>query len=375
MKKKKYTSNFKRLLLLLACGLLLVTSLTACLPKEKEKPITDELKSRKVNTLVDCAGRTVNIPEKVNRIACLYAFSGHVVTMLGRGEEIVAVVPGLKRDLILKELVPNISQAFVPVNSGAINIEELIKSDPDIAFIQRGSISNEGELEKLEHSKIPFVVVDYNSIKEQKYAIEIIGKAIGEEGKAKKYNEYYQIWVDYVEKIVREIPEGSRVRVYHSVNEATRTDRKNTLPADWIQVAGLKNVSLEEDLKLVDDAYYASLEQIYLWNPDAIIVNETGVADYILKNPQWKSLKAVKEKRVYQMPNGISRWGHPGSLETPLGILWAVKTLYPEHFKEINLNLETKKYYKDFFNLDLTDEVVKQILEGKGMRLPKGEEN
>lgn len=326
-------------------------------------------------TVIDCAGRTVSIPEKVERIACLYAFSGHVVTMLGRGADIVAVVAGLKRDLIMKELVPTVNQAMVPVTSGAINIEELLKSDPDVIFVQSSSISSVGEKEKLDKSKIPYFVIDYTSMKEQQYAIEVIGKAIGEEAKAKGYNDYYQYWIDFVKKRTAEIPESQKLKVFHSINEATRTDKKDTLSADWLSIAGVKNVSVNEDLKLVDNAYYASLEQIYLWNPDVIIANEVGVPDYILSDVKWKALRAVKTKMVYQMPNGISRWGHPGSLETPLGLLWTVKTIYPSFYKDVDLLSETKKYYKEFFNLDLSDKIANQILQGKGMRLPKGNSN
>jgi iron complex transport system substrate-binding protein len=161
------------------------------------------------------------------------------------------------------------------------------------------------------------------------------------------------------------------VRIYHSVNEAVRTDSKGTLPADWTEAAGVINVSVNEDLKFSNNKYFANMEQILLWNPDAILVNEQGVADYILTEKQWAPLKAVQNKRVYQMPNGISRWGHPGSLETPLAVLWTCKILYPELCQDIDMMQETKSFYQDFFNLDLSDEMAAKVLSGIGMREPK----
>ena len=71
------------------------------------------------------------------------------------------------------------------------------------------------------------------------------------------------------------------------------------------------------------------------------------------------------------MPNGISRWGHPGSLETPLAMLWTVKTIYPEYSGSINMKTETVNFYKKFFNYTLTDQMAEQILQGKGMRKSK----
>ena len=170
------------------------------------------------------------------------------------------------------------------------------------------------------------------------------------------------------------MPESQKIRVYHSVNEATRTDTKDSLPADWMEAAGVKNVSLDKQLNIVESNAYASLEQIYLWDPQVIIANEPGVSKYILTDSKWKGLQAVLNKKVYQMPLGLSRWGHPGSIETPLAMLWLDKTLYPQLFKDVDLVKETKYFYKTFFDYDLTDQQVSAILSGTEMRLSKGEQ-
>ncbi len=359
-------------LFVFSLSLLIIISLLLTGCTDGGKVGLEQNKSSNTVLVTDSAGRTVNVPEKVNKIGCLYAFSGHVVAMLGKGPNVVAVVEGLKRDKLLTQMVPTIKDTMTPVSSGAINIEELIKADPDIVFVQTDTASNPGEVEKLQKTGIPFLVVAFNSIKEQQFAIEMIGKAIGAEDKAKEYIDYYNSCIKQVLDKADRIPESQKLRLYHSVNEAARTDTRNTLPADWIEVTGAINVSVDKNLKLIEDKHFASLEQIYLWDPEVIMANESGVADYILTNKQWAGLKAVKDRKVYQMPNGISRWGHPGSLETPLAVLWTAKTLYPEMFTEINMAAETKAFYKEFFNFELTDEDVTKILAGKGMRISKG---
>jgi iron complex transport system substrate-binding protein len=129
---------------------------------------------------------------------------------------------------------------------------------------------------------------------------------------------------------------------------------------------------VNENLRVVEgNKYIASLEQILLWNPQVILVNEAGVDDYIRKNPQWANIDAVKNGKAFQMPNGISRWGHPGSLETPLAILWTAKTLYPERFPDLDMEKEVREFYTEFFGTPLTEDAVKQVLNGKGMRIPK----
>ena len=82
-------------------------------------------------------------------------------------------------------------------------------------------------------------------------------------------------------------------------------------------------------------------------------------------------MDAAKAGNVFQMPIGISRWGHPGSLETPLAVLWTAKTLYPDLFRDIELKKELKYFYKTFFDYDLSKKMVEQVLAGRGMRLTK----
>jgi iron complex transport system substrate-binding protein len=331
-------------------------------------PVT---KTGETKTIRDCIGRDVEIPVKVKRIGCLYAFSGHVVTMLGKGKNIIACVNGLKRDKILLKICPSIKNAVVPKVNGALNIEELVRVKPDIVFVRENVALNDSKKEKFKKFNIPILVVEYNNIQEQKYAIKMIGDAIGAPEKAQSFNKYYDECISRVSKITKNIPDNKRVRLYHSVNEPVKTDSAGTLQADWTKIAGAINVSVDVKSKKKNRDLFVSIEEILLWNPDVIIANEDGVKDFILKDIQWKNIKAVKNKKVYQMPNGISRWGHPGSIETPLAILWTTKTLYPENSKSINLKLETYKFYKKFFNLKLTDKMVTKVLSGKGMRKSK----
>ncbi|WP_423801897.1 ABC transporter substrate-binding protein [Neobacillus sp. SAB-20_R2A] len=348
--------------------ILVLLALTSCSNAEAPKAAS---KDSSQTTVVDYMGRSVEVPKKINRIACLYAYTGHVVTMLGEGKKIVAVNNGLKRDTLLGEINPAIKDALVPNTSDKINIEELANAAPDVIFIQESLAKNDGEVRKLEELKIPYLVVNFNSIKEQQQSIAMIGKAIGRSDRAEKFNEFYKEVITQVSAKVKDIPEKNRVRVYHSVMEATRTDTKDSLPAEWMKVAGAVNVSAGENLKIIENKYFANLEQILLWDSDVILVNEDGVADYILNSKPWQSLKAVKNKKVYQMPNGVSRWGHPGGLETPLAILWTAKTLYPDRFKDTDMTEVTAKFYKDFFDYNPAPEMIEKILSGKDMRTPK----
>lgn len=351
-------------IILLAASLLWGCATDTAVPEDVEAEAANENSI----TVVDCFNREVSITGPVERIACGYAYTGHVAALLGRGDDIVAVVDGLKRDKVLTEMYPHIKDLPVPFSTGAINIEELLSCSPDVVFIKTDTALNKDATDKLDSLNIPYVVIDYFSMEEQMKTISIMGKVLGEEEKAQSYIDYYRETIEKTQEVTLTIPPDERVSLYHSVNEAVRTDLKDSFQDQWIQVTGGINVSVNDELKVSGDKTYATLEQIYLWDPDIIIANESGVPEYIRTNEQWASLRAVKKKKVYQIPNGISRWGHPGSLETPLAIMWTSKLLYPQYFPQLDMVKETKNYYSRFFSMELTDQQAQQILGGKDMR-------
>ncbi len=319
-------------------------------------------------TVIDSTGNTLTLTRPPQRIACLYAFCGHVVTMLGRSDDMVAIVNGLKKDLLLQKIVPGIKQMPVPANGGIINIEALLNTKADFVFLKPETAANTAEIKKLERFNLPWFVAGYHSMAEQMTIIEMMGKAIGCHAKALDYTRYYKKTIDRVSTRTAHLPLNKKVRLYHSVNEPRRTDGPGTIEADWTHACGVNNVSVGASLNGKGNKNFADIEQILLWNPEVIIVNEDGVDQLILTDKKWSPIQAVQDKKVFAIPVGISRWGHPGGLETPLAILWTAKKVYPGLFQDIDLKKEVGVFYKTFFNLDLDDAMVNKILGNKGMR-------
>ena len=261
-------------------------------------PLTPNLYAGdKSRTVIDSAGRKVTVPFEIKRIACLYAFAGHAVTMLGRGDDIVAISNGLRRDSLLHEICPSIMNAMVPKSQGAINFEELLRAAPDILFLARESANNKAEMDKLERFNIPVLIVDYSDIKGQQHAVEMIGEAIGSHRKASIYTDYFEACIKRVQKAVESIPMEQRPKLYHSVNEATRTTIEEGLTSDWLKVTGAINVASSSRVNLMEGKNFVSLEQILLWDPDIILANEPSVVRDVMKNRQMVCPECSKEKK------------------------------------------------------------------------------
>jgi iron complex transport system substrate-binding protein len=327
--------------------------------------------NEKTKTITDCVGRKVIIPEYPKRVACLYAATAHMLALVDEGGEIVGAPDGVRRDVVMQIKYPDIKNISVPYQNGAINVEELLKINADIALIRKSTAENSAEVEKLNRLKIPYAVVDFSSIAELKKAITVIGNIFGKREITDKYIKYMGNTFTYVEEHLKGLSDKEKISVYHSVNEATKSYSKGCISAEITSMAGLKNVSLYSDLGIGESSKDTTLEQIYRWDPQAIIVNDYNIVQYIYSNKKWQGLAAVKNKKVIALPVGVSRWGHFGSIEPQMGVLFMASSFYPERFKNLNMTGTIIDYYKQFFKLNITKALAGKILSGEGMRLTK----
>jgi iron complex transport system substrate-binding protein len=358
----------KKLLItvLIACTL---CSLAAC--GGGQSNIARDLPAEEMQTVTDCIGREVSLVQNVDRIAALFSPAGHITAMLGHGKEIVATSNGLQRDKLLHEICPEIKNASVVKVNGDFNIEELIALQVDVVLLSYDMYLDKTAMDKLDKFNIPYVVVYFNSMEEQKQLVRVIADVLNEEEEAQSYLDFYDKAVSLVSEALSGLEEQAKITVYHSINEVVATVGKGTLSEDWMKVAGGIDVSLEGNLKHEDDKYYTTLEQILAWDPEVILCNEESTAEYIRQQDAWRNLQAVKHGKVYLMPVGVSRWGHTTSTETPLAIVWTAKTLYPELCENIDIKALMREFYLNCFEYDISDEQIAQILNGEGMRLSK----
>lgn len=142
------------------------------------------------------------------------------------------------------------------------------------------------------------------------------------------------------------------------------------MDAEWTAAAGANNVSVTSSLTVIGDKTSASLEQILAWDPEVIICNEAGVDDTIRSDSRFVGVDAVVNDRVYQIPVGVTRYGHPNSIETPLAIYWLAKVLYPDAF-DYTIEETIRDFYLTFFGYDADDDTVTAIINGDGIRTDK----
>ena len=319
-------------------------------------------------TVTDCLGRQVEIPDDPQNVACLYATAAHMMAMLDEGEKIVGCPNGVKSDVLMQMKYPGITETATPHQEGSVNAEELLRIDTDLALVSYSLAASEGEMEKLDDMGIPYVVLDYTSIEELRTAIKVAGEVFDKQDRAEAYLKFFDDTLTMVDERLADVDMKNKPEVYHSVNEAVRTDPEGSICGEIMERAKVEDVSIAKGTLSTGKNAYVTLEEIYNWDPDAFIANEYSVTDYILSDSKWSGLTAVKNKDVYTVPVGATRWCHPGSMEAHMGVLAVALQFYPDKFKDFDMKEYTEDYYEEYFGLELDDETIDKILAGEGMR-------
>ncbi|TGE37963.1 ABC transporter substrate-binding protein [Desulfosporosinus fructosivorans] len=323
--------------------------------------------------ITDMAGRQVNIPKKINTVYCAVPTAEAMLYSLAP-EKLVAWVNAPSTDLkkYLSDRAKNL-----PILGGwmgeksTANLEEIAKLAPElIVFMTDLDENNKVSAVQTANSitdqtKRPVIVLD-SIITSTPKVYRIMGDILGVQDRAEKLAAYTEQKMAAVSDMVAKIPKDKLVSVYYAEgNTGLATDPEASHHAEVLKFAGGKNVA-NVQAKSGQGMSPVSMEQVLAWNPDLILVSSStgGDKNYqtILNDPAWSKIKAVKDKKVYITPLLPFGWfDRPPNIMRALGTEWLSNLLYPEYVK-IDLNKETKDFFKLFFNMDLSDQQVNELL-------------
>ncbi len=351
----------------LAVIFLLSSFLAGC----SQTTVTDTTPEEGYVIVTDYLGKEVKVKQNPEYYGSLFAVATHILAMYGEVDQVVTMADGNTKDILFMEIYPQLQNARIVKGNNTLNIEEVVKKPrPEVLIANPEVTLDDVTVEKLEKLGIPTITIAYENIAEQQRIMGMMGTITGNEQEAAAYNQYLQSVVDLVADRTNGIPENEKKTIYHAVNELLRTDIPGTLSEDVFNLAGTKNVALlgeQEDIPITGK-HFIALEELMQHNPEYILINGEDVLTYIEQSPQLHNLRAYREGHIYLLPLGVSRWGHPNSIETPLAILWTAKTVYPELFSDVDIEKETRDFYRNFFDYELSDSQLAKILSGKGYK-------
>lgn len=368
----------RQLLALLICLVMSVSLLTGY---SETKAATEEQaqsgeqdatqETAETREITDMAGRKVTVPTAENiesvfsagPVAAIFLYMVAPDKLLGWNYELNDV----EKSIILDKYqdLPNFGMG------DAVNYEAVIAANPTIA-INSGKINDAmvSDCDALSESLgIPVVAVD-NELNNSAEAFRFMGELLGVEDHAEELAQYAeQVFTDI--NVLSDIPEEKKVSVYFGNGEdSLETAPRGSQHAQILDAINAVNVA---DLELGDGSrVQISAEQLLAWDPDVIVVNGepkadksgSSAAEDILSNPDYASLKAVQDQKVYGTPNVPFSWvDRPAGPNRLIGMRWFSALIYPEYIK-CDINEEIHKFFDLFYHVDLSDEQLENVLKG-----------
>lgn len=244
---------------------------------------------------------------------------------------------------LLRDTNPNIDS--IPKVSGGsgsnLNIEVLKKLNPDVVVVWAGK---KEEINFVRDNGIKILAFYPDNINEVFRDMQSISKALGKEEEfLSKQKAAFEV-LNLVDKKTKALK--SKKTAIYLWNKPNRVAGGGGMVGDMLDRIGVENLG-----KYINtDAAEISMEQIIKLNPDVIFI--WGAASFdendILKNPKFKSIKAIKNKAIYKMPLW-DNWG-PRIVETTL---YAASKAYKDEYKDVDLDKEISDLNKALFGIPL----------------------
>jgi iron complex transport system substrate-binding protein len=247
--------------------------------------------------VIDETGRRVNVPDVPDRIVSLAPSITEIVYALGLSNRLLGDT----------DYCDYPAEARSKPHVGAVSnpsLEKIVALRPDLVLGTAEGNRRE-TADQLERLGIPLYGLSAHTVDQTLRSIEDLGAILGCEARARRLAESLRARVESVEQKVRG---RERPKVLFAVwIHPLITAGHDTFIADLIRRAG--GASITDDFRT--EWPRMSLEEVFRRDPDVILFPRTdgfspGLGE-LSRLPGWKDLRAVREQRLYFVPETIMR--------------------------------------------------------------------
>lgn len=324
----------------------------------------DEVKDEPVQTtqiFVDDLGREVELPANITRIAPSGS-NAQVIVFQIAPEKLVGLATKLSGDELT--IYPSFTHdlpAFGTLygKKANLNKETLILASPelviDVGDIKGSVESMANDLDNVSKDVgVPVIFIEAN-MDNYPEVFRRLGKLLGYEERGEELARYYEAVVEEIGKYSSE--KKPTVYITSSGNglEAIIGGKSH---AQCAEKAGAEVVVTS---KTAQSNGSISLETLYQLDPEYIFTYSEEGYKTITTGSDWASLKAVKDGKVYLVPN----MPH-GFIDSPvcsnriIGLWYLASIFYPQ--AGIDIVARTREFYKLFYRADITEAQARSIL-------------
>ena len=325
-------------------------------------------KTDKSVTVKDILDREVTVKSPVEKIVVLDAHQQvtSALEAMGAYDKIVGVDVDTSKE---KLLFPNIGQKDFVGTKDELDLEEILKLDPDVVF-DVGTFLGD-EVKQMEDVGLPVVAVSLYPNPDDHFdpTIEntrVIGTIVGTEKTANEFADWKEKYLNIIKERVATIPEDKKVTSLYTYRWTNSTLSSSGLKnrfhsaLDFIGTSDVNN-DLDVDWAVID------LEDILMKNPQFIVFEEMNhMSGYDVSDtsamekdltavrslPGLNTVDAVKNNKVYGLPSVLI------SGDTWLAAIYLAPVIYPDLFKDFDPVKIHQEYVDRYLklNMDISDD-------------------
>jgi iron complex transport system substrate-binding protein len=310
---------------------------------------------RGTSLFTDSAGRQVELPAAITRIVPSGALA-QIFLLAVAPDMICAVSSAYSSDEA--EYIPAYFSALPAVGQfyGAANLnpEEIARIGPDVVIdVGEPKDTIARDMDDISASiGIPTIHITA-TLRTTPQAFRTLGKLLGREEKGEALARFCEKTLAAADRIMGQAGNSKKSVLYCMGSAGLNVLARGTFHTevlDWMA----DNRAVVDNPSSRGSGNEANLEQILLWDPQAIIFGPASVYASAAQDATWRQLQAVRNGAYYEVPLGPYNWmGSPPSINRYLGMLWLGKILYPE-YASYDLYAETAEYYRLFYSHELS---------------------
>ena len=288
----------------------------------------------------DFRGKRIELEKPAERIICLLESALTGLYMLGAESRLVGISTNVYQGSVYPyyaAMDERIRDRTLPTpgNWDFVNIESMVALQPDLVIVWSGQ---EESIEALEEKGIPVFGVFIERFEDIHREIAALGALTGTSERAAELLAIAEQELETVRRKIApvegEAPDPPRV-YFMWAQGPLQTAGRNSTVQELIDLAGGTNVAAGSEL----EALLVNLENVLVWNPELIVMwcnDRLGPGD-VGEMAGWRSLSAVREGRVYELPDPFSCdfWTLKYIFTVDLVARWCHPDKFPEDDAEV----------------------------------------
>ncbi len=320
--------------------------------------------------LVNSAGRTLVLPDKIERVFAAGPPAAAVLAVLA--PEKMVGWPTRLRDGTRPYLPASVRElpelGRLTGRGDTANLEVVLKAKPDVVVdfgtVAPTYISLADRVQA--QTNIPVALID-GRFETLPASIRLLGKILGVEARAEEIAKYVEETFALVDQVLAAVPPAERPRVYLArTASGLETGLLGSINSEIIERAGGRNVAERAGGRT--GLAQVSLEQVLTWNPDWIVTLDRNFAATARSDPTWSPVAALRKNQLLVAPDAPFGWiDGPPSINRVIGLRWLAARFYPDKAK-LDVRADIERHYRLFYAVELDDALYAALMAGRDAR-------